>query len=136
MHFIDINKINFLSGVETSLRDICFTNFIDEDPIDTEGEQYTLPFDSRELGMERQTASHFYDSLPEFLPDYFERFMSANQFEICQELAWQYIVCRFGLDTLGIDERIVDLVFRRFDGSTRSVFVGTALNGDAYIFIE
>lgn len=136
MHFIDINKINFLSGVETSLRDICFTNFCDEDPVETAGEQYQLDFDPHEISMERQFASQFYDSLPEFLPDYFERFMSANQFEICQELAWQYIVCRFGLDTLGIDERIVDLVFRRFNGSTRSVFVGTDLDGQARIFIE
>ena len=136
MHFIDINKINFLSGVECALRDICFTNFCDEDPVETCGEQYQLPFDKHEISSEMQSASQFYDSLPEFLPDYFERFMSANQFEICQELAWQYIVCRFGLDTLGIDERIVDLVFRRFNGSTRSVFVGTDLDGQARIFIE
>lgn len=136
MHFIDINKMNFLAGVETSLRDICFENFVDEDPIETAGEQYQLPFDKHEISLERQHASQFYDSLPEFLPDYFDRFMSANQFEICQELAWQYIVCRFGLDTLGIDERIIDLVFRRFNGSTRSVFVGTGLDGNAYIFIE
>ena len=136
MHFIDINKMNFLAGVETSLRDICFENFVDEDPVETSGEQYLLPFDKHEISLERQSASQFYDSLPEFLPDYFERFMSANQFEICQELAWQYIVCRFGLDTLGIDERIVDLVFRRFNGNTRSVFVGTDLDGQARIFIE
>jgi len=136
MHFIDINKMNFLAGVETSLRDVCFTNFIDEDPIETEGEQYTLPFDSHELDMERQTAAQFFDALPQYLPEVFDCFMSANQFEICQEMAWQYVACRFGLDTLGFDEKLVELVCRKFNGSTRSVFVGTGLDGNAYIFIE
>jgi len=136
MHPLDINKINFLAGIECALRDICFTNFCDEDPIETCGEQYLLNFDPHEISLERQYAAQFFDALPMYCDDIHEKMLNGNQFEYCQDLAWQYIVCRFGLDDLGIDERIVDLVFRQFNGNTRSVFVGTDLDGEPRIFIE
>lgn len=136
MHFIDINKMNFLAGVETSLRDICFTNFCDENPCETASEQFSTPFDARSLSHERQAAAQFFDALPMHAPEIFEYLSSSNLFEVCQEMAWQYVACRFGLDTLGFNEKLVDLVCRQFNGSTRSVFVGTGLDGNAYIFIE
>jgi len=135
MHFIDINKINFLAGVETSLRDICFTNFCDENPCETAGEQFSTPFDARSLSMEKQTAAQFFDALPMHAPEIFEHLSSSNLFEVCQEMAWQYVACRFGLDTLGFDERITSLTLRQFNTSA-SVFIGNDINGEMRIFIE
>jgi hypothetical protein len=135
MHFIDINKINFLAGIETSLRDVCFTNLCENEPKETCGEQYSTPFDARSLSMEKQTAAQFFDALPEYAPEIFENFINANCFELCQEIAWQYVATRFSLDTLGFNDRLVELTLRQF-WTDASPHIGIDINGQEKIFIE
>ena len=135
MHFIDINKKNFLAGVETSLRDICFENCTSGETQECHGEQYSTPFDARSLSHERQAAAQFFDALPMHAPEIFEHLSSSNLFEICQEMAWQYVATRFSLDTLGFDDRLVELTLRQFNTSA-SVFIGNDINGQEKIFIE
>ena len=130
MRFIDINRINFLAGVETSLRDICQYNCIEEDPCWTHGEQFTTPFDKQSLFKEKEIAAAFFN----IFADAKSPFHKENLFEACQEIAWEYVCTRFGIDALG-SEKLVSLVNKEFSTSA-SVFIGTGLDGNAYIFIE
>ena len=131
MRLFDVNRINFLAGVETSLRDVCLTNFCDEDPCETQGEQFTLPFDKKSLFKEKHIATAFFNIIAASKAP----FHKENVFEACQEMAWQYVASRFGLDTLGFNEKLVSLVNKEFS-TNASVFIGTGIDGNAYIFIE
>ena len=154
MKILDVNRINFLAGVECALRDIC-TNCTSSETQECHGEQYQANFYAPQLEKEKEAATMFFNFLEQKAPKFFGNFKRGNAFEACQELAYQYVLDRFRLSDsfrieenlpegfafddfggYGLDEICEDMIINHFS-SNASVCIDKHIDdGKEYIFIE